>query len=279
MNLLILKLDKMKHTLFNSSLLAVLFTAAYLITSCAQAPVDVTTEIEEANQAFMDTRESGDPEAMSMLYTLDARLLPANGTLIEGREAIKAYWTEGMAQASSELVLETVSAEGYGDMAIEEGKYKVKVGSQEVDMGKYIVTWKKEDGQWKLHRDIWNSDLPLPQARASVGQTVWVISNRVKADKVSQFEEFNFSVLGPAAAENFPETKNTVRSLRPVEPNKDGTYTYFYLMDPAISPDGYDMAKALSTEYGKEKSDEYMKMFRECLVGEQEMAVTVQTKW
>ena len=269
----------MKCTKSHFGLLAALFIAAFLISSCTQAPVDVTTEIEEANQAFMDTRESGDPEAMSMLYTLDARLLPANGALIEGREAIKAYWTEGMAQASSELVLETVSAEGYGDMAIEEGRYKIKVGSQEVDKGKFIVAWKKEDGQWKLHQDIWNSDLPLPQVRASVGETVWVVWNKVKADKVSQFEEFNFTYLEPAIAENYPIARSTVRSLKPVEPNKDGTYTYFYLMDPAISPDGYGMAIFLTAKYGKEKSDEYMKMFQDCLVDGQEWVITTQTKW
>ena len=28
------------------------------------------------------------------------------------------------------------------------------------DEGKYVVVWKKqEDGSWKLHRDIWNSNL------------------------------------------------------------------------------------------------------------------------
>jgi uncharacterized protein (TIGR02246 family) len=280
MNLLILKLNKMKRTLFNFGLLAVLFTAAFLITSCSQGPVDVTLEIEEANQAFLDIRKSGDPEAMSMLYTSDAKLLPANGALIDGREAIKAYWRESLAQeGSSELVLETVCAEGYGDLAIEEGRYRVRVGSQEVDMGKYIVTWKKEDGQWKLHQDIWNSDLPLPRTRASAGETVWVVWNKVKADKVSQFEEFNFSYLEPAIAENFPIARSTVRSLKPVEPNKDGTYTYFYLMDPAISPDGYGMAKFLTSKFGKEKSDEYMRMFQDCLVDGQELVVTEQTKW
>jgi len=279
MKLRTLNLNKMKYTKPHFGLMAALFIAAFLISSCTQAPVDVTTEIEEANKTFIDTRNSGDPEAMSMLYTLDAKLLPANGASIEGREAIKAYWTEGMAQASSELVLETVSAEGYGELAIEEGRYKVKVGSQEVDKGKYIVTWKKEDGQWKLHQDIWNSSLPLPQARASANETVWVISNRVKADKVSQFEEFNFSYLEPAMAEYFPELRGTVRSLKPAEPNQDGTYTYFYLLDPAASLDGYGMAKVLTAKYGKEKSDEYMKMFADCLVDGQEMHETVQTEW
>jgi len=270
----------MKSSKTQFGLLAVLFIAVYFITSCSQGPVDVTKEIEEANKVFMETSNSGDPEAISMLYTSDARLLPANSALIDGREAIKAYWSESMAQGgSSELVLETESAVRYGDMAIEEGRYVVNVGSQEVDQGKYIVTWKKEDGQWKLHQDIWNSDLPMSQARASENETVWIIANRIKADKVSQFEEFNFSYLEPAMAENFPEVRSTVRSLRPAQPNEDGTCTYFYLLDPANSLDGYGMAKILTTKYGKEKSDEYMKMFADCLVDEQEMIETVQTKF
>ncbi len=173
----------MKRTFFNFGLLATLFTAALFISSCTPTLVDVTTEIEEANKAFMDIRKSGDAEALSMFYTIDAKLFPANGELVVGREAIKAFISEDLATASSEILFETISAYGYGDMAIEEGKYKVNVGSQEVDMGKYIVTWKKEDGQWKLHQDIWNSDLPLPQARASAGETVWVVWNKVKLTK------------------------------------------------------------------------------------------------
>jgi hypothetical protein len=126
---------------------------------------------------------------------------------------------------------------------------------------------------------MWNSDLSLPQARAAENDTVWVVWNRIKADKVEQFEEFNFTILEPAVAE-YSATRNTVRTLRPVDPNEDGTHTYFYLMDPANSPDGYNMAKAFTTMYGKEKSDEYMKMFGDCLVdGKQERVVTVQTSW
>jgi len=31
-----------------------------------------------------------------------------------------------------------------------------------LDKGKYIVIWKQEEGQWKLHRDIFNSSMPAP---------------------------------------------------------------------------------------------------------------------
>lgn len=269
----------MKHTKTHAGMLALLSMIFFILSSCIQAPVDVSKEIEEANKAFMEVRESGDAEAMSMLYTIDARILPSNGAVISGREAIQDYWSDGMDQESSELKLETVSAEGIGDLAIEEGRYKVYVGEQVVDEGKYIVTWKKEDGQWKLDLDIWNSDLPVPQARADEGETVWVVWNQVKADKVKQFEEFNFNYLEPAIAKHSPRTRNTVRSLRPKEANEDGTFTYFYLMDPGDSPDGYGMSTFLTAEYGKEKSDEYMEMFRDCLVDGQEWTIAEQTKW
>ncbi|TFH27858.1 MAG: nuclear transport factor 2 family protein [Bacteroidia bacterium] len=269
----------MKHTKTYAGLLALL-SFIIMTGSCTQGPLDATTEIEDANKAFMEVRKSGDALAMSMLYTIDARILPSNGTVIIGREAIQEYWSDGMDQESSELKLETLSAISIEDMAIEEGTYKVYVGEQVVDEGKYMVTWKKEGGQWKLHQDIWNSDLPMAQARASQDETVWVVWNRVKADKVKQFEEFNFNYLEPAIAKHSPRTRNTVRSLRPKEANEDGTFTYFYLMDPGDSPDGYGMATFLTAEYGKEKSDEYMEMFRDCLVdGKQEWVVTEQTSW
>ena len=35
----------------------------------------------------------------------------------------------------------------------------------------------------------------------------------------------------------------------------------------------------LTAKYGKEKSDEYMKMFQDCLVDGQEWVITTQTKW
>lgn len=270
----------MKHAKTHAGLLALLSMIFFILSSCTQSTVDVTQEIEEANKAFMEVRKSGDAEAMSMLYTVDARILPSNGTVINGREAIQKYWSDGLDQESSELKLETISAEGIGDVAIEEGSYIVYVGEQVVDEGKYIVTWKKEDGQWKLDLDIWNSNLPAPSGRAAEGETVGVVLNRIKADKVQQFEDFNFKYLEPAIAEHSPRSRNTVRALRPNEANADGTFTYFYVIDPADSPDGYGMGTFLTAKFGQEKSNEYMALFKDCLVdGNQEIFMTEQTSW
>jgi len=46
-------------------------------------------------------------------------------------------------------------------MVNEVGSYSMtdKKG-KEIDKGKYIVLWKMEDGKWKIHRDVFNSDMP-----------------------------------------------------------------------------------------------------------------------
>ena len=54
--------------------------------------------------------------------------------------------------------LETVSADPAGDKIIETGRYKLSgADGTTIDAGKYIVVWKKEKGDWKLYRDIWNT--------------------------------------------------------------------------------------------------------------------------
>ena len=35
------------------------------------------------------------------------------------------------------------------------------------EKGKFIVVWKEENGKWKMHRDIWNSDAPPPPPPAA----------------------------------------------------------------------------------------------------------------
>jgi ketosteroid isomerase-like protein len=52
-----------------------------------------------------------------------------------------------------------VEAKGFGDTAYEVGKYTLSGDSGKVnDRGKYIVIWRKVGGQWKLYRDIFNTN-------------------------------------------------------------------------------------------------------------------------
>jgi ketosteroid isomerase-like protein len=38
-------------------------------------------------------------------------------------------------------------------------------GGQVIDHGKYIVVWRREKGQWKLHRDMYSSNTTAATAK------------------------------------------------------------------------------------------------------------------
>jgi ketosteroid isomerase-like protein len=76
--------------------------------------------------------------------------------------ARSASWTRSTS-TSSESSLEDVSGwygsvdlEVAGEMAHEIGEAHLTLGSGTA-VAKYVVVWKKADGQWRLHRDIWNT--------------------------------------------------------------------------------------------------------------------------
>ena len=125
-------------------------------------PAKLLEEITAANKIFMDTFNKEDAATLVSFYTEDGQLLPPNAGVIEGKEAMQAFWQAVMDMGVKEAVLEIVEVEGHGDTAIEVSKFKMKDAEGNVlDYGKYIVIWKKVEGNWKLHRDIFNSSTPL----------------------------------------------------------------------------------------------------------------------
>lgn len=141
---------------------SILFFAILIIGSCAQGSKDVTAEIQKANEVFMETYRSGDPDAMTALYTSDGVLYPPYSKPLRGSENIKSFWVDTYESGITDAILETVSAKAYGNIAIEEGKVELYVGDQFIGEEKYIVVWHKEAGKWKLHQDMFNSNWPKP---------------------------------------------------------------------------------------------------------------------
>lgn len=129
----------------------------------AQDPVDVSDEIIAANDVLMKAIKAGDVETLVGSYTDEARVMPPNSPVVEGKENFRMMW-EGMFEMGPvNLQFKTISAVAFGHTAIEEGEYKFLVGDEQVvDTGKYIVIWKKVDGKWLLHQDIYNSSQPAP---------------------------------------------------------------------------------------------------------------------
>ena len=124
-----------------------------------------STEIYDAiaavNQAFMTHFNGGDAAGVASLYTENGQFLPPNSDFVSGRPAIQATFQTFMDMGIKGIKLETVELEGYGNTASEVGRYTLEgADGQTLDQGKFIVIWKLESGQWRLHRDIINSSMP-----------------------------------------------------------------------------------------------------------------------
>jgi ketosteroid isomerase-like protein len=114
------------------------------------------------NEAFLTAVSEGDVAGMSAVYTKEGQALPPNGSTVTGSDAIQAMWQEALDMGITSATLETVERENYGDIAYEVGTYTMlREGDGVIDEGKYIIIWKREDGQWKWHRNIWNTSRPL----------------------------------------------------------------------------------------------------------------------
>jgi uncharacterized protein (TIGR02246 family) len=120
--------------------------------------------IAAANGKFMAAFNGGDAAGLAALYTETGQVLPPNSDFVTGQQAIQGFWQALMDMGIKEAKLEIVEAEDHGDTATEVSEFTLYgEGGQVLDKGKYIIIWKQEGGQWKLHRDIFNSSMPTPE--------------------------------------------------------------------------------------------------------------------
>jgi len=124
---------------------------------------EMRAAIEAANDVFMATFNRGDAAGLAALYTEDGQFMPPNAGFMTGREAVQGFWQAVMDMGVKKAAIITGEVEGFGDTAIEVSRFQLfGEGEQQLDQGKFIVIWKKVDGQWRLHHDIFNSSNPPP---------------------------------------------------------------------------------------------------------------------
>ena len=117
--------------------------------------------IEAAAKRFEADFAKGDATAVASHYTAGGQAFPPNGDVARGREAIAKLWKGAMDAGVKTVKLVVVEVEPHGDTAYEVGTYTLLgEGGKTVDNGKYVVIWKRDGGQWKIHRDIWNTSMP-----------------------------------------------------------------------------------------------------------------------
>ena len=124
--------------------------------------------IDKLRSGYQSAFSSNDASAAAAYFTETAVSMPPNREALIGRQAITDDMVTMFEGMGAELTISSEEVEVAGDWAFDRGTYAMKLtpkgdGDPMEDKGKYIVILEKQaDGSWKLAREVWNSDHPLP---------------------------------------------------------------------------------------------------------------------
>ena len=113
-------------------------------------------------QQFQKSLGQGDVEGMASNYLEDAKILPPNMDILEGRKTIQAFWQGALEMGIKSYKPEMTEVESSGNLGFCIGTYAIYgTDDQEINKGKFLTVLKNIDGKWKIYRDIFNSSIPL----------------------------------------------------------------------------------------------------------------------
>lgn len=150
----------------------VFLTFSYtLLSACTQSGVDVEAEraaLRAAADAYHAAGQALDVDSFVDFYATNAIMLPPNDAEHNGPEGVRSYnsaFTQ-MPQAGLEFSDPRVEVAASGDMGYTLADVVVRFAGPDGELVEDKVRdfhlWKKQDGEWKIAIDIWNSEIPLP---------------------------------------------------------------------------------------------------------------------
>ena len=120
--------------------------------------------IEARSKIYVDAVNKKDSVGLANCYTTDGKFMQPNGESVVGRENIQKLVGEWMKAGMPHFSIQTVEVWGNETtLTAEENWSFTDKDGKVVDSGKALELYKMEDGVWKLHRDCFNSNMPLPK--------------------------------------------------------------------------------------------------------------------
>ena len=122
--------------------------------------------IEQNQDTFVERGNAGDVDGVMACCSDDVVMMPPNGPVVVGAEAVRAWLAEFLEQFTAELSTTTEDLVVEGDLAYARRSFAwtltPKAGGEPItDHGKTVLIYKREaGGTWKAALDIWNSDEP-----------------------------------------------------------------------------------------------------------------------
>lgn len=128
---------------------------------------DVTAAINAIWEEYAASVMASDADRWIAQWTEDGVQMPPNEPLVEGKENILARTGGFMAAAPTHAMeIATLEVQSAGEWAYSRGVYTVdftfaETGEEGAVDGKFMTILQRQpDGSWKIHRDIFNSNVP-----------------------------------------------------------------------------------------------------------------------
>jgi ketosteroid isomerase-like protein len=115
--------------------------------------------MEKSTNDFREALAKGDAKTAANYYTKDAVFMPNNAPTIIGRDSIEAALAGFIKAGFTKLDVNSTWTDGSGDYLLDTEKWTMSNGKVSM-IGKSLVIWKKEDGIWKMYKDMINTDTP-----------------------------------------------------------------------------------------------------------------------
>ncbi len=126
----------------------------------------IPADLQGAIDAFYTAIENGDTGARIALFTDSAVMMPNHWTTYQGKPAIAEMIRSSTGYVFRIRDRKMVEYDVNGDLAYTVNSYSytwhAEGATPQWHKTKNVHIWKRgADGAWKLHLDIWNSDVPL----------------------------------------------------------------------------------------------------------------------
>src|SRR5207248_8584930 len=92
----------------------------------------VRAAIEAANNQAMEAFRRRDAAGLAHVYAEQGAALPPNAESVHGRQALQQLWQGAFDAGLTACRLETLEVESAGDLAVEEGRYTLYAGDNQV---------------------------------------------------------------------------------------------------------------------------------------------------
>ena len=185
-----IKIDYLKGVIMKFITVVFITLPTMLLSACTQSSVDTAAEqaaLRAAADAYHAAGEALDADTFADFYASDGLILPPNEPGVSGRDGAHNFMSTfaevpgaGVSFSDANVVVAASGDMGY-TLADAVVRFEGPDGEPEEDKIRDFHLWKKQDGEWKIAIDIWNSEIPLPVVAATSFSTT-IGEDAVKAD-------------------------------------------------------------------------------------------------